>query len=579
MSYRVQEDNKLTATLPRHVPAPYDMGNLRLNACVDGLTLNRLSLCGAYDVVLPGGYYGVCGKRAPDDPSLERTVLAYGRVQETQFCQCDVAYTARWVLDAASPVLYLNLCATSDHPFALEYHFGVQCPQAWLNLLCTVPLILREQEEDYRHYTARVKATAERNEFSAALTLAFDLGLSLTQVTLEKSAVNAQADAEAYYSMLLALAAPGEDAAFQAFALNAAFSSYKSFSGFDGFFAGVNYAAPARTYYRDGYYTALGLLRHRPDWVRSEILTLARGIAPNGACGSAVDASGAPWWKDHADSPFFFALLLYAYVAQTGEHDLLYKAGISQKLAAMLDATIDALDENGLLSRTPASRHDWADNVFREGYVTYVECLAYGALRLGGSLLPRAAVYAAAAERVKAGINRLLWNEELGYYVNFCTSEETETNLSIDTVFAALFDLAPPERARRMLTSMEALLETRNNSRFGEFGTLCVYPPYAASARLVEKSSYPLRYHNGADWPYLSALYAFAKKIHGMDYRYPLTRWHEVGLEQGFATPVEYYSPFYPAGGMLQGWSAFAAFAIECENAEGIFRFPGDRAK
>ena len=119
---------------------------------------------------------------------------------------------------------------------------------------------------------------------------------------------------------------------------------------------------------------------------------------------------------------------------------------------------------------------------------------------------------------------------------------------------------------------MEALLETRNNARYGEFGTLCVYPPYAASARLVEKSAYPLRYHNGADWPYLSALYAFAKKLYGMDYRYPLTRWFTVGLEQGFATPVEYYSPYYPAGGMLQGWSAFAAVVLERENADGIFR-------
>ena len=136
MSYRVREDNKLEARLPGYMPTPYDMGNLRLNACVDGLVLNRLSLCGAYDVVLPGGYYGVCGRRAPDDPSAERTVVAYGRVQETRFSQCDVAYRARWVLDAASPVLYLNLSAESCHPFTLEYNFGVQCPPAWLNLLC-----------------------------------------------------------------------------------------------------------------------------------------------------------------------------------------------------------------------------------------------------------------------------------------------------------------------------------------------------------------------------------------------------------------------------------------------------------
>ncbi|MEA4939589.1 MAG: amylo-alpha-1,6-glucosidase [Christensenella sp.] len=572
MSYRVREDNKLEARLPGYVPASYDMGNLRLNACVDGLALNRLSLCGAYDVVLPGGYYGVCGRRAPDDPAAERTVVAYGRVQETRFSQCDVAYRTRWVLDAASPVLYLNFSAESCHPFTLEYNFGVQCPPAWLNLLCSASLILREREENYRHYTARVEASPDRSAFSAALTVAFDLGLSLTQAALEQSFFDAEADAESYFATLLSQAEPTEDTAFSAFARNAAYSSYKSFAGFDGFFAGVNYAAPARTYYRDGYYTALAVLRQRPDWVRSELVTLARGIGDDGACGSAVDANGAPWWTDHADSPLFFALLLYAYVSQTGDAAILQEDGMMQKLTAILDATAAALDENGLLLRAPASRHDWADNVFREGYVTYIECLAYGALRLGGSLTTRAAHYTAAAERVKEGVNRLLWSEELGYYVNFCAPEETETNLSIDTVFAALFELAPPERAKRMLAQMEALLETRNNARFGEFGTLCVYPPYAASVRLVEKSAYPLRYHNGADWPYLSALYAFAKKLYGMDYRYPLTRWFTVGLEQGFATPVEYYSPYYPAGGMLQGWSAFAAVVLERENADGIFR-------
>jgi hypothetical protein len=50
-----------------------------------------------------------------------------------------------------------------------------------------------------------------------------------------------------------------------------------------------------------------------------------------------------------------------------------------------------------------------------------------------------------------------------------------------------------------------------------------------------------------------------------------VTRWFEVGLLQGFATPVEYYSPFYPVGGMLQGWSAFAAFVLDHDSLSGVF--------
>lgn len=572
MSYRVREDYKLEATLPMHAPAPYDLSNQTIAACVDGASLVKLSLSGSYDAVLPGGYYGVCGERAPIDPQNERQMIAYGRVQETRFTQHDIAYTTRWVLGSERPVLFLNISATSSSVFSLTYHFGVQCPPERLNLLCTALLMLREREGDYRHYSVKVDAFIEDGVFSAELTLAFDLGRTLTQDELAQACVEANRDAEAYFAMLLSTAKREEDAAFQAYTLNAAFSSYKSFAGFQGFFAGVNYAAPARTYYRDGYYTALAVLPYRPDWVRAQLVTLARGIADDGSCGSAVDAQGAPWWSDHVDSPLFFALLLYAYVANTDDRGILDDLQIGRKLAAILDRTIVALDENGLLPRSPASRHDWADNVFREGYVTYVQCLAFGALQLGGSLLLERERYYEAAQRIKTGINQILWDETLGYYINFKTPEETETNLSIDTVFAALFELAPPDRARRMLTQMEALLETQHNTRYGEFGTMCVYPPYASAARLVEKSADPLRYHNGADWPYLSSLYAFAKKIHGMEYRYPLTRWYERGLAQGYATPWEYDSPYYTVGGMLQGWSAFAAFVLDHESAQGFFR-------
>ena len=38
-----------------------------------------------------------------------------------------------------------------------------------------------------------------------------------------------------------------------------------------------------------------------------------------------------------------------------------------------------------------------------------------------------------------------------------------------------------------------------------------------------------------------------------------LTRWWVYGLEQGWLTPVEYYSPAFPVGGMLQGWSSMPA--------------------
>ena len=68
------------------------------------------------------------------------------------------------------------------------------------------------------------------------------------------------------------------------------------------------------------------------------------------------------------------------------------------------------------------------------------------------------------------------------------------------------------------------------------------------------------------------SIVATIKAWNGEDYRYPLTRWFTVGLEQGFATPVEYFSPYYPAGGMLQAWSGFGAFVLDHDSADGFFR-------
>ncbi|MCS6828546.1 MAG: hypothetical protein NZ553_18175, partial [Caldilinea sp.] len=46
------------------------------------------------------------------------------------------------------------------------------------------------------------------------------------------------------------------------------------------------------------------------------------------------------------------------------------------------------------------------------------------------------------------------------------------------------------------------------------------------------------------------------------DWRYALTRWWTYSLEQGWLTPVEYFSPPYPPGGMLQGWSSLPAAVL-----------------
>ena len=103
---------------------------------------------------------------------------------------------------------------------------------------------------------------------------------------------------------------------------------------FAGLAAGQAYSAPARTYFRDGYWTLQPLLELAPEVVREQIRLLATGIQPDGEAPSGVILSGqaqaiawdkfrrgdkvyagehlrpGDWWSDHFDSPLFFILAL-----------------------------------------------------------------------------------------------------------------------------------------------------------------------------------------------------------------------------------------------------------------------------
>jgi neutral trehalase len=126
-------------------------------------------------------------------------------------------------------------------------------------------------------------------------------------------------------------------------------------------------------------------------------------------------------------------------------------------------------DKTGLLYKEgPYNKLDWADEVNRNGYVTYDEALYYRALTCMAKLCEAVgkdgSEYAVEAERVKKAINDLLWDEGKGYYVNYVDGDFTEDNLSVDTVITYLFGIADEERSKRMLDAMERMLETKNNS-------------------------------------------------------------------------------------------------------------------
>ncbi len=358
--------------------------------------------------------------------------------------------------------------------------------------------------------------------------------------------------------------------------LNASLSNYKELGKFKGFLAGIVYQFPARTYYRDAYWTVLSVLPVKPKLVRNEIITLANGISKKGECPSAVKFNFKNYWGNHYDSPSFFVLMLYDYLVHTKDFSILeekVKAGkVIDSANLVLKRLMKETDATGLLVKGgDYNRRDWCDNVFRSTYVTYDEALYARALFAMSEIYKvcygddvKAKDYEDKYNKVVNAINELLWDDEKGWFVNYKSDKFVEDNLSIDTVPIVLFGLTSEERADRMLKNMQKLLESKNNKEqgAGDFGTLSVYPFYKNTEDIVQKSSLPYYYHNGGDWPYLSCVYAYAKLMRGMDYIYPLTRWFEFNAEKGNYTPIEFFSPIHPDGSMLQAWSSTGAFVL-----------------
>ena len=355
-----------------------------------------------------------------------------------------------------------------------------------------------------------------------------------------------------------------------------ALENYKVKGDFRCFMAGHRYLLPMRTYYRDSYYTVLPMYNGRTHMVKEQILTLSKGISPDGNCPSAVKADYSAWWGNHYDSPSFLAMMLYDYIHYTKDTDFLNTlvdgVTIYEKAAAAVNKLSTFADDTCLLYKDGLyNKRDWADEVNRNGYVTYNEilyaralfCLSKMAAILGKDA--DASMYERWFDKVKEVINRELWDENLGYYINYKSPEHTKRNLSIDTVFACIFGIADDKKAIRMLKNMELLLECKNNPaiKCKDFGVMSVYPFYVGAKAACNKSTQPYNYHNGANWPYLSAMYAYAKRKYGMEYKHALESWFEYNIDKGNYTPIEYFSPLCEDGSLLQAWSSAAAFVLD----------------
>ncbi|WP_429932504.1 amylo-alpha-1,6-glucosidase [Agrobacterium vitis] len=361
---------------------------------------------------------------------------------------------------------------------------------------------------------------------------------------------------------------------------------------FLGLAAGQAYSAPTRTYYRDGYWTLQALLHLEPDAVRGQIDLLATGIQPDGESPSGVILTGpkqgeewekfrttsddyrmehlrrTDWWSDHFDSPLFFILTIGDYIRTTGDKTVLTR---HWKTIQAIFRRYQGFDTagNGLAVK-PRHDRDWADNVYRHGYVAYDLGLWIGALDAIAEFGPHQDEAVAKEAKQTAIKARASLDEALltphGWYADYgLKSDFVEDHLTLDSLTLLRFDAVSGERARIVLGHVAALLETRNNARqpYGDWGVMCAWPPFKRPADTRAKSAFAYRYHNGSDWPYLSGLYAEQRLKYGMDgWDYPMLRWWQTSLENGWIGSVEYFSPPFGRGSLLQGWTGMHAAAI-----------------
>lgn len=361
--------------------------------------------------------------------------------------------------------------------------------------------------------------------------------------------------------------------------LDNALASFKSVPdyNFAAFFAGIRYRMPLRAYYRDSYWTVQLVLPFHPEYVRSNLLFLAKGIQPDGRAPSALTYDGKPFNNFHYDSPAFFVMELYDYLAWTNDASVLAEAWpkAQQALAYLISTDHDG---KGLMEKPDSDQGDWADEVFRSYHVTYNEALYYRALVCASRIAlvignrQLATEYETRAARAKEMINKDLWLEGPGHYADYRRRDgSVEAHLTHDSLITALYGIASEPQSARLLARTRNGLETRiADPRLAEWGILSCNPLYERPSETVRSSFLPYSYHNGADWPYLDGIDALVRLwVRDENWRYPLLQWWRYGLERNWLTPAEVYSAYYPDGralnddfGLRQAWSSMPGAAI-----------------
>ncbi len=568
----------------------YDVSNQILSTCFNGKGgIDYYALADGAMVEEPIGYMNISYNGEIQDVLLDKTVSMIGRKQVIEICLKDaVLKIEQFVAEKRSGIYTCYTLLSDTENSVLEIgltgrFFAKDTLIDNKTLIGNDELFVADREFRYAEENSAIYLKLDKNT-PKIFTRAICCGAPKETESVLRDFDEIYSALEKEINSVIPPAYLGEtEKALYCSAYWCSLENYKEKGDYKAFMAGCRYLSPMRSYYRDSYFTVLPMYKDHIDKVKNQIITLSFGIGEDGSCPSAVKSDFTDWWGDHYDSPSFLAMMLYDYVRFSGDTSFAdVKIGdytVFEKTVKAIEHLSKYSDDTGLLYKAGKyNKRDWTDEVNRYGYVTYDEILYARALfgiaeicrlRNDDELYSR---YLDRFHKVKNSINEILWNEEKGYYVNFTNDDYTEDNLSIDTVFAVIFGIADEDRSKRMLIEMERALETRNNGISEDFGSMCVYPFYKKIDSAYNKSSQCFDYHNGANWPYLSAMYAYARRMYGMEYKHLLTVPFEYNIEKGNYTQIEYFSPYCKDGSLLQGWSGNAAFVLDEELSLGFWK-------
>lgn len=259
--------------------------------------------------------------------------------------------------------------------------------------------------------------------------------------------------------------------------------------------------------------TDLAAVNFDPERVKRDLQFLAQYARADSVIPHAY------YWKDdryvteYAGSDnwnhFWFVLACASYLRHAGDVETI------GQLYPYIAKSLSQVKQNIIDDLMWAEYPDWWDIGHTKGKRAYMTILAIRSLRdfsfvsarLGQNVNALFAADLELADRMQAKLTTELWDDELGYLINFNENNIKDSHYFIGSLLAAHFDLLDPARKQTLMqTASQKLLDPK-------LGIYNVFPMDLHLRKDVyrfrgDEAGQPGFYANGGIWPHGNAWYA-----------------------------------------------------------------------